>query len=463
MEALTDELAALGLPNPPLLVHSGGGSISISEGRRVPATLAESGPAAGVIAALTVCQAAGVRDAVIGDVGGTSFDVSVITGGEPARRSRGELMGIWTALPMVDIDSVGSGGGSIAWLDPLGMLRVGPRSAGAEPGPACYGRGGTAPTVTDALVVLGYINPENFLGGEMRLDLAAAVRVCAELGDSIGLDAERVAWGIWEVARASMVRAMRGRFAERGLDHRRYAVVSMGGCGSLCTVAIAQELGMSRVLVPELASVLSAFGAASSEVRRERTRSVGVVIPSDPAHLREIVDGLSMAVAKDLEADGIGADRTQVSIGAELRFARQRFELPMGWPDGVDEAGQLALRERFVTEYTARYGAGATVTGAPVEIATVSAVGIGETVRASLAPVPIAAAGSAPATGTRTIYRGPHQPPVAASVIAGKALQPGHIVAGPALIDASDTTVWIPAGARATMDAYRTLDIRIAS
>ena len=127
-----------------------------------------------MVAALAVCEAAGVTDAVTGDVGGTSFDVSMITGGQPHRRSRGNLMGVWTALPMVDIDSVGAGGGSIGWVDPLGILRVGPQSAGASPGPACYGRGGTAPTVTDALVVLGYIDPREFLGGEMRLDEQAA-------------------------------------------------------------------------------------------------------------------------------------------------------------------------------------------------------------------------------------------------------------------------------------------------
>jgi N-methylhydantoinase A len=462
VDALARHLADLGLRHPPLLVHSGGGSISIPEGRRVPATLAESGPAAGVVAALAVCQAAGVTDAVVGDVGGTSFDVSVITNGELGRRSRGELIGVWTALPMLDIDSVGSGGGSIAWFDPLGILRVGPKSAGANPGPACYGRGGAAATVTDALVVLGYIDPANFLGGDMRLDPDAARQACAWLGGPVGLDAKQVAWGIWEVAKASMCRALRARFAERGLDHRRYAMVSIGGCGSLFAAAIAQELGMSRVLVPQLASVFSAFGAATSKVRRERSQSVGAVIPVGPDRLRGVVDGLAAAVAKDLEADGIPPDQAHVSVTAEMRFARQRFELPMAWTSDVDESGQLAMRERFVAEYTARYGKGATVSGAPVEIATLSAVGVGETIRAALAPAAVTVTGPAPAAGARTIHGGPHHPPAQAVVVRGDAIQPGHTVTGPALIDASDTTVWIPAGASVTMDPYRTLDIRIA-
>jgi N-methylhydantoinase A len=462
VDGLARQLAELGLRHPPLLVHSGGGSISIPEGHQVPATLAESGPAAGVVAALAVCQATGVADAVVGDVGGTSFDVSVITDGQPGRRSRGELMGVWTALPMLDINSVGSGGGSIAWFDPLGILRVGPQSAGANPGPACYERGGAAATVTDALVVLGYIDPANFLGGDMRLDPDAARQACAALGGPAGLDAEQAAWGIWEVAKASMCRALRARFAERGLDHRRYAVVSIGGCGSLFTAAIAQQLGMSRVLVPQLASVFSAFGAATSQVRRERSQSVGAVIPADPDRLREVVNGLAAAVAKDLEADGIGHGHGSVSVSAEMRFARQRFELPMAWHGDLDESGQLAMRERFVSEYTARYGKGATVSGAPVEIAALSAVGVGETVRAVLAPVPVTATGPAPTAGARTILGDPGQPPTQAAVVLGDAIEPGHTVTGPALIDASDTTVWIPAGASMTMDGYRTIDIRIA-
>jgi N-methylhydantoinase A len=461
VDALARQLAELGLRRPPLLVHSGGGAVSIPEGRQVPATLAESGPAAGVVAALAVCRAAGVTDAVVGDVGGTSFDMSVITDNEPGRRSRGELMGVWTALPMLDIDSVGSGGGSIAWFDPLGILRVGPKSAGANPGPACYGRGGAAATVTDALVVLGYIDPINFLGGDMRLDPDAARKACALLGRSAGLDAEQVAWGIWEVAKASMSRALRARFAERGLDHRRYAIVSIGGCGSLFTPAIAQDLGMSRVLVPQLASVFSAFGAATSKVRRERSQSVGAIIPADPDCLRAVSDRLAAAVAKDLEADGIVPEHAHVLVSAEMRFARQRFELPVPWTGDVDEPGQLAMRERFVDEYIARYGKGALVSGAPVEIATFTAVGIGDTIRAVLAPVAVTAAGPAPTIGVRTIQTSPQHPPTHAVVVPGDAIKPGNTVTGPALIDASDTTIWIPRGASATMDPYRTLDIRI--
>ena len=189
IEQLATELAQRGLTVPLLLVHSAGGSISVNEARRVPVGLAESGPAAGVAASAQLSKAEGIPDVITCDMGGTSFDVSVIAGGEPIRRTRGELMGVWTALSLVDVESIGAGGGSIGWADARGMLRVGPRSAGSVPGPACYGWGGTEPTVTDALLVLGYLSPEKFLGGDMELDLDAAVHACAGLGTQLGMDA----------------------------------------------------------------------------------------------------------------------------------------------------------------------------------------------------------------------------------------------------------------------------------
>ena len=461
VDQLVASLLDLGLPCPPLLIHSGGGSISVREGRRIPAGLAESGPAAGVVAALAVCEAADVTEAVTGDVGGTSFDVSMITGGQPHRRSRGNLMGVWTALPMVDIDSVGAGGGSIGWVDPLGILRVGPKSAGASPGPACYDRGGTAATVTDALVVLGYIDPCGFLGGEMRLDEQAALDACARLGDQLGTDATATAWGIWEVAKASMVRALRARFAERGMDPRAFTMVSMGGCGALFSAAIARELHMRRVLVPELASVLSALGAATSDVRRERSRLVGRMIPADPDALRPIVDDLIKAVRGDLAADGVPPELMSVGLGAELRFHRQKFELAMDWPEDIGEESQLAAMRQFTGEYAARYGRGALVSGAPVEIVAMRAIGTGRTVRARLDQRPVTASGAPPATGTRRIHQGPQSAPIEATVVRGADIRPGHTLTGPAIVDAADTTIWIPAGATARVDGFGTLDLEV--
>ncbi len=311
VDRLAGTLRELGLRVPLLLVHSAGGTISVAEARRVPLGLASSGPAAGVAASVALAQEMGLPDVVTCDMGGTSYDVAVIVGGVAARRTRGDLVGIFTTLPQIDVESIGAGGGSLGWVDSRGMLRVGPRSAGAVPGPACYGRGGTEPTVTDALVVLGFLDPQRFLGGEMELDPAAAVEACAALGTHVGLDAHETAWGIRRLALADMARAVRARLSTRGLDPRRQTLLSYGGCGALFTPEIAATIGAPSVLVPELASVLSAFGAATADVRRERARTLGLLHPVADDVLETLVDqGGRRAGRADRRRPGRRRDRT---------------------------------------------------------------------------------------------------------------------------------------------------------
>jgi len=466
IELLASELARRGLAVPLLLVHSAGGSITIGEARRVPIGLAESGPAAGVAASAAVAGAEGMGDVITCDMGGTSFDVSVISGGSPVRRTRGELMGVWTAMSLIDVESIGAGGGSIAWADARGMLRVGPRSAGAVPGPACYGRGGTDPTVTDALVVLGYLAPDRFLGGDMALDVDAAVDACARLGAELGMDADDTAWGIRQVAVAGMVKAVRSRLAARGLDPRDQVILSYGGCGGLFTPTIGEAIGARRVLVPALASVLSAFGAATADVRRERVRAVLEPMPVDPAVLEKLGGELYAEVEADLAADGVAPADREVSFEADLRFKRQVWELSVPLPGGrPDDADVAALAETFKAEYATRYGRGSIVLGAPVELVSLRAVGAGRTVKASLAAghgEAVPAGTPAQPAGTRAVRleRGPGG---AAAVAAYDAtvLRPGHTVAGPALLDGADTTIWVPAGAAARVTANGTFVLEL--
>jgi N-methylhydantoinase A len=458
IDELVHELRDQGLRNPPLLVHSGGGSITVAEGRATPAVLAESGPAAGVVGALAVCRAAGVQDAVACDMGGTSFDMAIIRRGEPMRRTRGELMGVWTAMPMVDIESVTAGGGSIAWTDSLGLLRVGPRSAGAYPGPACYGRGGRDATVTDALVVLGYIDPSRFLGGDMALDAAAAHAACEQLGKKLGSDARQTAWGIHEIARVEMVRALRAQFAQRGLDPAAHAIVSMGGCGGLFNASIAVDLGVTRVLVPELTSVLSAFGAANADIRRERSRSVDLLLPCDAAGARAQLTALAQAVDADLAADGIAESDRTLRFEVDLRFMRQQWELTVDCTDGLDADQQQRIVEAFKAEYGRRYGQGSLVSGTPVELVTLRAIGRGRTVRAELTEKAVEDGDARPPVlGKRTIHRGAQRSPLEVDVLDGTRLRAGQRFDGPALIDSRDTTVWIPEGVQAVVDPYRTI------
>jgi N-methylhydantoinase A len=346
------------------------------------------------------------------------------------------------------------------------MLRVGPRSAGAVPGPACYGRGGVDATVTDALVVLGFIDPARFLGGDFRLDAAAARAACGRLGDSLGLEATETAWGIRQIALAGMIKATRARLAALGLDPRTHAILSFGGSGSLFTVDIAAAIGARRVLVPELAAVLSAFGAATTDVRRERICAVLATMPVDSELVQKLMDELATGVDDDLAADGVAPDDRSVQFEADLRFAKQIFELSIPVVDTrFGEATLARLLHDFRAEYAKRYGKGSIVLGAPIELVSLRAIGIGRTVHASLDGRPVGGVPwgtPAPLIGSRPVRVGRGEDGVVdVAVHAGEDLRPGHAMSGPALVDGSDTTIWIPSGAAGQVDAHGTLLVEV--
>jgi len=468
IDGLARDLETRGLRAPLLLVHSAGGSISVAEARRLPIGLAESGPAAGVSAAAAVARELGVDNLVTCDMGGTSFDVSVVERGEPARRTRGELMGVWTALSLVDVESIGAGGGSVAWIDARGMLRVGPRSAGALPGPACYGRGGSDATVTDALVVLGYVDPTRFLGGDMALDIDAASDACARVGAPLDLDAHEAAWGIRQLALAGMVKAVRSRLAARGLDPRTHALFSYGGCGALFTPNIAAALGSPRVLIPELASVLSAYGAATADVRRERLKAVLGQFPIDPALVQKEAAELRAGVWEDLAADGIPEGDRHVAFEADLRFKRQVWEIPIPLPDGpLQSADMHTLVDDFRTEYAQRYGRGSIVLNAPVEFVSLRAIGTGTTLKASIDAMDLASVARGTASepvGQRRVWveRG-RDGAVDVDVHSGDRLHPGQTVRGPAVIDGTDTTIWVPEMTTLEVSPHGTLVLEVGA
>ncbi|HVM63995.1 MAG TPA: hydantoinase/oxoprolinase family protein, partial [Acidimicrobiales bacterium] len=322
---LEARLRDAGLSVPIVLMHSSGGAVSADAARAVPIGLAQSGPAAGAAASVALARALHEPDLVACDMGGTSLDVALVTHGEALRRTRGQLVGQWTAMSMVDVDSVGSGGGSIAWVDALGALRVGPASAGADPGPACYGHGGADATVTDALLVLGYLDPATFLGGRMALDADAAWAACERLGARLGLGTEEAAWGVREVALTLMAKAVRGRLASRGLTGAGMALLAYGGCGPLFGADIGAAVGARCVVVPGLAGVFSAYGAATTPLRRERTRSLAARLPVAPAHVHSVCAELWDAARADLAGDGV--HDCDVMLEVDMRFERQSWEL----------------------------------------------------------------------------------------------------------------------------------------
>jgi N-methylhydantoinase A len=463
IEALASAFRASGCQVPVLLMHSGGGMETIEHARRFPVSLAASGPAGGVAGAAKIAGDSGTLNALTCDMGGTSTDVSVIVGGVAARQTRGELMGFWAPLPRVDVESIGAGGGSIGWIDARGMLRVGPRSAGAIPGPACYGRGGADPTVTDALVVLGYIAPDAFLGGEMPLDFDAAWNACEQLGAGLGLGPEETAWGIRTLALEGMVKAIRVALRSKGCDPREYALISYGGCAGLFTADLAAAAGVAKVLVPRLASTLSAFGVATSDVRLERAISVGMVLPGDRSRLSGLAGRVSAAVEADLQDDG-GDDQPRRStfIEADIRFRGQAHELrvPVRALQQLGAASWDQLEVDFRDEYARRYGKGA-LTDSPVEVIVLRAIAIeaagGDELRMSHP-----SSNGKETTIIRRVVTGPHEF-ADISVIDADTLASEARVEGPVIVDGADTTIWVPKGAALAVDAAGTIAINLAA
>ena len=461
LTGLAARLRADGLRPPIVLTHSGGGVTTVDAARRTPIGLAQSGPAAGGAASLELAAVRGDAHVVTCDLGGTSLDVALISAGTLLRRTRGEVVGHWTSLSMVDVDSVGSGGGSVAWIDPVGAIRVGPRSAGAEPGPACYGRGGVEPTVTDALVVLGYIDAARFLGGRMPLDAGAASAACERLGACIGLDSIETAWGIREIALATMARAVRGRIASRGLVAADLALLAYGGCGGLFAVDIADDVGARLAIIPELAPVFSAYGAASAPLRRERARSVAVRLPAGDGALAATFAQLRLDVLDDLSADGVAPADLSITLEADVRFERQGSEITIP----VQFAKQVAvvddLEKEFRAEYARRFGAGAVAMGIHVEAMTLRAVGTGARHDPGRA-VAVAGGGAASTldrVGTRRMHLARNGAAVDVPVLPRDSLTAEATHAGPAVIDAGDTTIWIAPGHIAHLDATGSLVI----
>ena len=334
-----------GLPDPEVMLSSGGVASAGMAARHGSWTVL-SGPAGGAVAA---ARLAGGADAVGLDMGGTSCDVSLVRDGQVAVGAGRDVGGRSLALPMVDVHTVGAGGGSIAWVDSGGALRVGPRSAGADPGPACYGRGGDQPTVTDANLLLGRLDRSAPLAGGVELDVAAAERAVAGVGRTLGLEPEETAAGILRVACAEMAQAVRVVTVERGVDARELALVAFGGAGPLHAAQIAEELGMTRVIAPLHSGVLSALGLVVSERRLDLVESV---LLAGEDLTREAV----AAVVERLAARGreqLGAPDAELRATYDLRYAGQAFELPV---EGAEAPDPSDLRAAFDRAHADRYG-----------------------------------------------------------------------------------------------------------
>jgi N-methylhydantoinase A len=346
LTSLTAACDERGLPEPEVM-RSSGGTTDAAEAAKAGAWSVLSGPAGGAVGAALLAKAAGSRNAIGFDMGGTSCDVCVVDAGEVRRTDSREIEGRPIQLPMVDVHTVGAGGGSIAWRDAGGALRVGPRSAGAEPGPACYGRGGMEPTVTDANLLLGYLSRDSELAGGVALDEEAARRSVASLGEQLGLGEIKTAEGIARVANQEMIRALRVVTVERGVDPRDYALLPFGGAGPMHAAALADELEISRIVCPRASGVLSALGLIAAGHRRDTARTV--LLAGDEITAERVSSEVA-ALSKPLLE---GMEGAELEVVYELRYRGQAFELPIPGPAEPDP-GRLA--EDFAAEHETRYG-----------------------------------------------------------------------------------------------------------
>jgi N-methylhydantoinase A len=444
-----------------LLMQSNGGSLTVTAAREMPVRLVTSGPAAGALAVQQIGKLTG-RPSVLGiDMGGTSTDISLIHRGELRMTTEGGIAGYPVKLPMIEINTIGAGGGSLAWLDEWGGLHVGPQSAGADPGPVAYGRGGSEPTVTDANLVLGRLHPERLLGGEMRLDLPAARRAVRErIGARLGFDTERAAAGIIRVANSNMERALRVSSAERGYDPREITLVAFGGAGPLHAAALARAVGFPTVLVPETPGVFSALGLVMADVRHDFVQThLARLDEIKPERFAKLFADLEAQAIEALTRDGIPPDRRVLQRTADLRYLGQAYEVNVPVAAGALGVGAAAeVSRRFHEEHRRLYAH--SHPGHPVQFVSARVVAVGLTAAPPLRPRPVTP-GKATPKERRPVFFEESDGFVECPIYERAALGPGAEVDGPAIVEQMDTTTVIHPGQRATVDAFGNILIAI--
>jgi N-methylhydantoinase A/oxoprolinase/acetone carboxylase beta subunit len=459
LAGLAETLRGLGVTAVPQIMRSRGGIVSAALAAREPVTLFLSGPAGGVVGAGFAAERSGVRDFISLDMGGTSNDVSVVRDGRPVVAAEGRIGPYPVRTPMVDVNTIGAGGGSLAWLDAAGGLRVGPRSAGAEPGPACYGRGGDRPTVTDASLLLGYLDPGNFAGGTVGLDVGAARAAVAAIAGPLGLDPVATAAGIHRVVNARMADQIRLMTIQRGHDPREFTLVLLGGAGPVHGVALAEELDLRDVLVPEAPGVLSAFGLLAAAIEHQHARTLpGVLEQVDLAAVNACLAELDAAGRARMAEEAAPAGAVEVSCAADMRYVGQAYELPVAIRAPLAAADLPGVRAAFDAVHERVYGYARA--GQPVELVNVRVVHRYPLPRPRLAPAPRAAAGPGDArVGERRAFFAPDGFR-ATSVYARGRLAAGTRLAGPAIVEQPDTTTVIPPGWTAAVEDSGNLRIR---
>lgn len=474
LDELSERLRALGFEHELLVMLSSGGVAAMETAAAYPIRLLESGPAAGALAASFYGAATGQAEVLGLDMGGTTAKACLIEGGRPDIAQMLEVdrvhrfkpgSGLPVIAPTVDLIEIGAGGGSIAYVNELGLLKVGPRSAASDPGPASYGLGGTEPTVTDANLVLGYLDPGYFLGGRMRLDTQAAERALrGTIAEPLHIDLVAAAWGIHSVVNENMAAAARLHIIEKNRDPRDFALVAFGGAGPAHAAAVGRLIGARQLIFPFGAGVASAIGALVAPLSFAFTRAYVVMLDViHDAPIAELFAEMEREAGRALLAAGVAPDTVRVRRAADLRFAGQYHELEVPLPvRAFDRAWEEDLRAAFLERYREQYGR--ELSGLPIEALNWKIVAEGGGTRVQL--MPEEATGGSPASarkGTRPVYfPRPQAGYVDCPVYDRYRLAPGMTLVGPAIVEEREATIVLWPGDAARVDGYRNLTVRLA-
>ena len=459
LEGFEQALAARGVPATPHVTKSNGGIMPVAAARAQTVATLLSGPASGVIGAAYVAGRAGLPNVITLDVGGTSADMAVVEGGRPRSSTSEHIGGVPVMMPVVGVTAIGAGGGSVAWVDEVGLPKVGPQSTGAHPGPACYGRGGKDPTLTDAFLVSGFLDPERFLGGRMPLHRALAEEAIARFAGPLGMTPDEAAESVVRVAVSNMYAEFTKILSRAAVDPRDFALVAFGGAGPVVGALVAREVGIATVFVPRSPGTLCALGAISADIVNDAVRTVHVRVDAAPlaaAALSEQYDALRAELADWLARHGAGAGAATFRPAADMRYVGQSYEIEVPVePAWLVPGGEAAILPAFHRAHERAFGHADRQ--APAEIVNLRVQLRAGRPRVPLAEVPASAAALAP-RATRRIWLDGR--PTQAQVFDRASLGPGARLAGPAIIEQADTTVLVPTGHVGDVDRFGNLLLR---
>ena len=474
LETLARQLESHGVTAPLLLMQSNGGLTTIGDAARRPCHIIESGPAGGVVGAQALARKVGARDIITFDMGGTTAKASLIEDGVYTRSQEYSVgagimigsrlltgAGYQLKVPAIDLAEVGAGGGSIVWIDAGGSLQIGPQSAGANPGPACYDLGGTLPTVTDANLILGYLNSEYLIGGALRLNAESSRRIFSELiADRLGLDLAHAAYGAHQIAASNMIRAIRAVSIERGRDPRGYTLFAFGGNGPLFACTMASSLGMKRVVVPPSAGLFSSFGLLYAEVEHHYSRTLRRVLrEADPNEIDTALRALEEEAQGQLASEGFTPDSMRFPRTASLHYQGQIYELEVPVSAArLDTAGLRALEESFGQEHERTYGHRAGP-DEPVELVNIHVVGQGISARTRVPETVVTDPGGLEPLPSREAYFGPDTGWLESRVLHRPDLSTP--IPGPCIVEEYDATCLVPPGATISLDNFANMVIEL--